>query len=286
MPFARAPDDTRVYYETAGAAALDAPTVLLVMGLALRGEVWGETRDALAGAGYRTITMDNRGAGETRAASWPYTTAAMAGDALAVLGAAFARRAHVVGVSLGGLVAQELVLAHPDRVGALVLQSTTAGALRFDVLAPLSGLRFAAVLRERLRGAPPDRQARVALRLLTTTRFARRADLTNPRVRLLLDGLEDRAGPSGYAGQVLAASRHHAWRRLREIRAPTLIQHGAKDRIVRAAAARAMARRIPDATLEVYEHAGHALALQRPDSLAALARFLSAHDDRLVPAGR
>jgi pimeloyl-ACP methyl ester carboxylesterase len=104
-------------------------------------------------------------------------------------------------------------------------------------------------------------------------------------VRLLLGALEDRAGPVGYAGQVSAASRHRAWRRLRAIRAPTLIQHGARDRIIRAAAARAMARRIPGAELEVYAGAGHALALQRPDSLAALTRFLRAHDDRLGRSG-
>jgi 3-oxoadipate enol-lactonase len=276
MPFARADDGSRLYYEVAG-GGLQAPAVLLIMGLALRGEVWGETRDALASAGYRTVTFDNRGAGESESLRLRFNTSTMAQDAVAVMRAAFVDRAHVVGVSLGGMVAQELVLRYPGRVRALVLQSTSAGSTRVDYIAPALGFRAASLARARV--SSDERRDRIALRVLTTRRYARRADLADPRIRELLDGVAHGVTLDGYTGQVSAAWSHHAWRRLRQISAPTLIQHGTKDGIIRAAAGKAIARRIPGARLELYPGAGHALAVQRPESLTALLGFLNAQID-------
>jgi pimeloyl-ACP methyl ester carboxylesterase len=281
MPSARARDGTRLRYEIAG-GGLNAPAVLLVMGLAFRGEAWGETREVLAGAGYRTITMDNRGAGESTSARLIFNTSVMADDAMAVLEAAFVRRAHVVGVSLGGMVAQEIALRHEGRVGALVLQSTSAGRPRVDLVAPALPFRSAAMWQARLGDPSSERARRTALRVLTTRRYAKQADLGEPRIRALLDAVESGISVEGYLGQVGAAWRHRAWRRLSGITAPTLIQHGTRDGIVRAAAGRAMAARIPDCRLEIYPRAGHVLAIQVPESLSAVHRFLRAHDGRLA----
>ncbi len=280
MPFATARDGTRLHYDLAG-GGLNAPAVLLVMGLAFRGDVWGETRDALASAGYRTITFDNRGAGLSEPASLDFSTSTMADDAIAVLREAFVRRAHVVGVSLGGMVAQEIALRHAGRVAALVLQSTSAGRPRIDLVAPLLPVRSAAMVRARVGPGDDERRARTALRVLTTRRFARRADLDDARVRALLDAVAQGVSVEGYLGQVRAVWGHRAWRRLRRIVAPTLIQHGTKDGIVRAAAARAMARRIPGASLQLFPGAGHALAVQVPESLHAVHDFLRGHDAHL-----
>lgn len=276
MRYAYARDGTRLAYEVTGGSA-GGPAALLIMGLAFRGVVWGETRDRLAAAGYRTITMDNRGAGDSEAATLDFSTSTMAEDAVEVLRQERVARAHVIGVSLGGMIAQELVLRHPGRVGALVLQSTTAGRPRYHYLAPALGLRSAALLRERLTDRP-ERRARVALRVLTTRRYARRADLRDPRNRSLVDAVEHGIGLSGYLGQVAAATSHRAWRRLPRIAAPTLVQHGDRDAIIRAAAGRAIARRIPDATLHVYRRAGHALAVQCPESIGEVVEFVRARD--------
>jgi 3-oxoadipate enol-lactonase len=279
VPSVRVPDGTRLHYEVTG-GGLGAPAVLLVMGLAFGGEAWGELRDALAASGYRTIAFDNRGSRGSPAANARFSTSVMADDAVAVLRAAHATRAHVVGVSLGGMVAQEIALRHPGRVGALVLQSTTAGGVRIDFFAPLLAVRSAALVRARL-GRSRRRRERAALRVLTTRRFARRADTGTPAVRGLLDAVETGISPLGYLGQVRAVWRHRAWRRLRRIEAPTLVQHGTRDGIIRAAAGRAIAARIPGARLELFAGAGHALAVQRPESIASVQAFLRAHDDRL-----
>jgi pimeloyl-ACP methyl ester carboxylesterase len=284
VPSVRARDGTRLHYEVAG-GGLDAPAVLLVMGLVFGGEVWGETRDVLAASGYRTVAFDNRGTRRSEAARGRFTTSVMAEDAVAVMRAAFVRRAHVVGVSLGGMIAQEIALRHPGRVGALVLQSTTGGSARVHHVAPALALRSAALVRARVAGREGERRERVALRVLTTRRFARRADLHDPRVRGLLDAVETGISPLGYLGQVRAVWTHRAWGRLRRIQAPTLVQHGTRDGIIRASAGRAIAARIPGAELQLFPGAGHVLAVERPESIAALHAFLRAHDDRLA-AGR
>ena len=281
MPFARADDGTRLYYEIAGDRSTSR-AVLLVMGLGLRGELWGETRDALAGAGYRILTMDNRGVGDSRVARISLTTATMADDAVAVIDHASAGRINVVGTSLGGMVAQQLALRHPDRVEALVLQSTTAGMPRLDFI-PTSGLaRLGGLLRARITDVSREERARAALRLLTTDAYARTARLDDPRLAPLLAAMEMSVSPVGYVAQLRAAWTHRGWKELHQITTPTLVQHGAEDQIVSPGAGRAMAERIPGARLDVYDGAGHLLALERPDSIRAVRAFLGACERRAV----
>lgn len=261
MPSARARDGTRLRYDLAG-GGLNAPAVLLVMGLAFEGEAWGETRDVLAAAGYRTITMDNRGAGESASASSTFSTSVMADDAVAVLRAAFVERAHVVGVSLG----------RHDRAGDRDPARRT-------------GRRPRAAVHERRPAARGPRGSRAPLPLRRPLARAPRESRVRARGASRAPRADDaalrRAG--GYLGQVGAAWRHRAWKRLSRIGAPPLIQHGTRDGLIRPAAARAMAARIPSCELQLYPRAGHVLAVQRPESLAAVRKFLRAHDDLLAP---
>ena len=118
----RRPRERRIAWERHGAGE----PLLLVHGLGYARWGWEPVLPGLAER-FDVLLFDNRGIGESDAPPGPYTVAELAGDAVAVLDEAGVERAHVVGTSLGGMVAQELALAHPGRVDRLVLACTTPG---------------------------------------------------------------------------------------------------------------------------------------------------------------
>ena len=119
---------TQLYWESTGTG----PPVLLVMGLGLSGGAWWRTVDAL-GRDFRVITFDNRGVGRSRGLAPACTTEALADDAVAVLDALEIEHATVYGLSLGGMVAQQIALRHPRRVHSLVLGATTPGGRQAQI---------------------------------------------------------------------------------------------------------------------------------------------------------
>src|SRR3712207_5539058 len=119
MPFARS-DDVRIYYDDHGG---DGPALLLVPGIPAISSDWFPFAERLAER-FRVVVYDNRGSGRSDAPLGPYTVPQLARDAVAVLDALGIERAHVFGVSLGGMIAQELALGFPGRVERLVLGGT------------------------------------------------------------------------------------------------------------------------------------------------------------------
>jgi pimeloyl-ACP methyl ester carboxylesterase len=192
----------------------------------------------------------------------------MADDAVAVLDAAGTDRAHAYGISLGGMIAQELALRHPERVDALVLGATTPGgpdavAADYDTLAFF-----------RRRGEMSAEEAvwaSVPYNYGPRTR-AERAHLIGEDIA---QRLRYPIEPEPYAAQLAAALGHDAHARLGEVAAPTLIVHGEADRMVAPENARLLAAAVPDAVLETFPGAGHLYPTDEPAADRAVARFLS-----------
>jgi len=118
MPTIRS-GDADIFYEATG----DGEPVLLIMGLGADSRMW-MLQTPVFSSRYRCISLDNRGVGRSSAPEGSYTTEQMAGDALAVLDAAEIERAHIVGISLGGAIAQQVALKAPERVRSLTLAAT------------------------------------------------------------------------------------------------------------------------------------------------------------------
>lgn len=254
-----------VHYESTGAGA----PVLLVMGLGMNATGWWRTVPVLAAAGLRVLTFDNRGVGRSDRPTGPYTTAVMADDAIAVLGAAEVQRAHVYGISLGGMIAQEIALRHPDRIARLVLGATTPGG---DHAIPADGDTLEFFQR---RGRMPAEEAvwaSVPYNYSTRTRTQqgdRIAQDIRQRLRYPIE-------PEPYAAQLAAALGHDAYDRLTHIRAPTLVVHGQEDVMVPPANGRLLAKLIPDARLLELRGAAHLYPTDEPNADDEIASFLTA----------
>lgn len=254
MPFAERAGH-RIHYQVSGPDT--APPLLLIMGLALSSRAW-DTLPARLATRFRVIVFDNRGTGRSGRSGWAFRMRDLADDAAAVLDALAIPRAHVFGVSMGGMVAQELALRHPARVDRLALGATFAGWLH----SRKPGLRTQLDLLLLNLGRVTEK--RVAEVLVSPEWHAQhprgaiewivRADATTLRFAL---------------AQIAAVARHATARRLGTIRAPTLVITGDQDRLMPPRNSEVLARLIPGAKLVLLKGAGHAFPLEREDETVA-----------------
>jgi 3-oxoadipate enol-lactonase len=256
VPFAGR-DGVRIFWTAEG----DGPPVLLIHGLGYPGAMWYRMLPYLTDA-YRTIRPDNRGVGATGVTPGPYTVASMADDAAAVLDDAGVQSAHVVGASMGGFVAQELALRHPDRVRSLVLGCTHCGGA--DAVQPSP--EALAMLLGRATMTPAEAaEAAIAFVYAPGTDRARIDEDVAVRMR-------QPTSPEGYAKQLEGSASHDTYARLPEISVPTLVVHGTVDRLVDPANAPILAGRIPGARLELLEGASHIFFTDRTEEAGRLLR--------------
>jgi len=223
---------------------------------------------------FRVLTFDNRDIGRSSRWPLPYVVAQMADDAIAVLDAAGVERAHVYGLSLGGMVAQELALRYPDRVRAVVLGATTGGGPE-AVLAKAQPLTFFV----RVGAMAPEEAEWAAVPynygLQTRREHGERiAEDIARRVKHQTDTL-------AYLHQVAAAASHNAAGRLGSIRAPTLVMHGEEDAVMPPRNGELLAEAIPGAEFKLWPGAGHLYVTDEPAADRCVVRFLTRHTDGL-----
>jgi 3-oxoadipate enol-lactonase len=254
----------KLHFEDSGGGG---PAVLLVMGLGMTATGWWRTIPVLVQAGLRVLAFDNRGVGRSERVPGPYTAAAMADDAVSVLDVAWVETAHVYGISLGGMIAQELALRHPERVRALVLGATTRGG---DAHVP-AGDDVAAFVRLRAQmTAEHAVWASVPINYAPRTRVEggdRIAEDIAQRLRFPVEA-------EYYSAQLAAANAHDA--RVEEIRAPTLVVHGEQDVLIPPANGERLAAAIPGAELALWPGAAHLYFTDEPEADRAVAAWLSA----------
>jgi 3-oxoadipate enol-lactonase len=244
----------------------DGPPVLLVMGLGMNATGWWRTVPVLVEAGLRVIAFDNRGVGRSERVPGPYTVAEMADDAVSVLDAAGVDRAHVYGISLGGMIAQEVALRHPERVRALVLGATTAGGDAFVPAAP----EIVAFLRLRAQMiAEHAVWASVPINYAPRTRAEGGDRIAEDVARRLRYPVE----PEYYSAQLAAANAHAA--RVGEIRAPALVVHGEDDVLIPPVNGERLAAAIPGAELLLWPGAAHLYFTDEPRVDRAVAAWLN-----------
>jgi pimeloyl-ACP methyl ester carboxylesterase len=235
------------------------------MGLSFSLAMWGDLRPFLAQR-RRLILLDNRGAGKSDTPMRPFSIASMAADAICVMDEAGVAAADVFGMSMGGMISQELGIRHPDRVRSLILGCTTCGGHR---------------------GAWPSP---IALRPLTDPFLTRAArvrkvipilfDSHTPPARIERD-IEllkaNRPGDRGYLMQLGAILAWTSWERLPKVAARTLVIHGDNDRLVPPGNGQILASRIPNAQLVMLKDAGHIFPTDQPEATReALLGFLGA----------
>ena len=244
----------------------DGAPVLLIHGLGYTREGWGPLRERLARR-YRVISFDNRGIGESEIPPGPYTVEQLAGDAVQVLDEAGVERAHVLGASLGGFVAQ-VVASEQARPGrAARARVHLARRRRTRIPLPEQTLRLMA--------EAPSLAPEVALRRFVEN--ARRAGRAGGAGRRDLRLPPGSTRPTRRAGRrrPVPERRGMPSDRLERIAAPTLVVTGTADHVVDPRNSDLLAERIPDARLEWIEGAGHMLFWEKTEEFAGLVeRFL------------
>jgi pimeloyl-ACP methyl ester carboxylesterase len=237
----------RLFYEETGRP--DAPPLVLIMGWGGDHTAWALQAPAFA-ADYRVIALDNRGAGQSAVPDGPYTIPGMAEDVSGLMKALGLARAHICGASMGGMIAQELALRHPDRLLTLQLHCTAAGIDAYG------HFLIDTLLAVKARGDHEENVRAVMPWILCRKTMTERPDF----IRFWIDRALTYPYPIGLEGlsrQADAIRSHDTVARLGEIRVPTLITTGTEDILVPPSSSRELHAHIPGSELLAIPDAGH-----------------------------
>ncbi len=261
-------ENATIDYEVRGAG----PSLVLINGLGFGR--WGFFKQVpTLSRRFATITFDAREGRDPEG-----FIEGLASDVVGLLEHLGLNRAHVLGTSLGGFVAQELAISRPDLVGRLVLVSTGHGGRGSERMSPgTMGEMFG------LGALNPKAAARRGLEAATSERY--RAENPEEFGRIVEKRLSDSPSLASYYGQALAGSRFDGSGEAGRIKSPTLVIHGSEDRYVPPSNARALAGAIPNARLRLIEGAGHLVFVERAEEVnREVLGFLAEGEPGVAPA--
>jgi pimeloyl-ACP methyl ester carboxylesterase len=268
MPITKAGDiHLETYIEGSG------PPLLMIMGFAGSASSWGDPLLEALRPHFTCIRFSNRGTGLIDKPEVQFTIRTMADDAANLLTALGIARPHVFGISMGGMIAQELVLNYSQHVSGLVLGCTSSG--------PSHGVQATPETHARMMPTPglsPDQMIRNAWPALCSHTFIERS--AGFLEGILASSLETPTPLETLGRQMVAIQTFDTYDRLPQIRAKTLVIHGDSDLLVPPENGRIVAERIPGAVLKLVPGVGHMFFWEEPEAVAhTITQFLS-----LVPA--
>ncbi|APW99110.1 3-oxoadipate enol-lactone hydrolase [Halobiforma lacisalsi AJ5] len=261
-------DGTSIAYEVDGPA--DGEPVVFVEGLGYGRWMWRWQRRGLSEE-YRTILPDNRGTGESDAPSGPYTIEGMAADLEAVLADVGVEEAHVVGASMGGMIAQTYALEY-DRAATISLLCTSPGGPEAEPVPERT--------QQRLLDVPEGADERETIRYRMEPAVSDGFYDENPDLvdRIVDWRLESDADEEPRAAQAAAVEAFDESDRVSDLEVPALVLHGTEDRVVPVENAELLAERLPDASLALCEGGPHLFFIEESAWVnERLREFLSRH---------
>jgi 3-oxoadipate enol-lactonase len=248
--------DINIYYEVHG----EGEPLVLIQGYGGSSRAWFLNVPAFSKK-HRVVVFDNRGTGLTDKPDIPYTMEMMADDTIGLLDSIGMDVAHILGVSMGGFIAQHFALRYPERVISLVLACTHCGGTQ--QIAPDPEMLALLSDSERMQRLTVEERSRELLPHIVSQQFID----NNPDIvqQFVKKNAEYPTPLYGYIRQGRAIARHDTYYRLPEIKAPTLVIAGDADKIVPVENSRVLADRIPDAELVLLENMGHGFHMEAAD---------------------
>ena len=265
-----------LYFEVHG----EGPPLVLIMGIGYDATLWTLAQVPALSQTFQVVIFDNRDAGRSSKAAAPYSTADMADDVAALMDALAVKRAHLLGLSMGGLIAQEFALRHADRLHRLVLSGCGAAPARvaFDPIRTWNWVKA------------NDKSGEVfacqQFTWLFSNSFLRNKEAVQQTLDLLTSNPHP-VGPEAYNRQAQAYLRHDAFDRLVDLKSPTLVIVGEQDLLTPPWICREVADRIPGAQFEIIKGEGssHVVPIELPNQFNhVVTRFLVASEPAVAAA--
>ncbi|UCC16943.1 MAG: alpha/beta hydrolase [Dehalococcoidales bacterium] len=241
-------NDINIYYEIHG----EGEPLVLIMGLGGDHFRWFRILPLLA-ENFKVFTFDNRGVGKTDKPDIPYSMEMMSDDVAGLMDAVGIEKAHVFGISLGGMIAQNFALLHPDRIISLVLGCTFCGGKHTISSEERTGpgVLDPSLIETML---PEERAVEMLPALYSLEFIDNNQDFVDIQIEYAKNNPPDIIG---YRRQMGAAGTHNTYDRLPEIKIPTLVIAGDKDVLISVDNSRLIASRIPNAELVILKGMGH-----------------------------